>query len=359
MRGQLARVHAAGGDLGFGIAFGAGGHHLPVGQPGGQGLQGFVGRVADRALQRRFGFDPGVGQAGGHQCGQLVGNQLAGLAFGLQQRGAQVGAGREVDAHGLTFTPEAGDLQHRRPAQAAVGEQQVFRKNHGFFALLGAGIGRAGFDLHRQGQAGELRIRRPALAVKSQRHQRRPWLDQAQAKLPGNAVAEIAGADLGNGQPASGHHHLRRGNRSAVTVDFIAAGWRCLQALDAAGLPALDATGRALGQQHLNDVVGRAVAKQLAFVFFVKRNLVLLQQRDKVLRRVTRQGRAAKMRVVAEELRRRGADVGEVAAPAPRDTDLFGHFFAVVQHQHAQTQLAGHARTKKAGSAGTDHHHVK
>ena len=65
------------------------------------------------------------------------------------------------------------------------------------------------------------------------------------------------------------------------------------------------------------------------------------------------------MRVVAEKLRRRGADVGEIAAAAARDADLFGDFFAVVQHQHAQAQLAGHARTKKAGSAGTDHHHVK
>ena len=65
------------------------------------------------------------------------------------------------------------------------------------------------------------------------------------------------------------------------------------------------------------------------------------------------------MRVVAEELGRRGADVGEVAAPATRDADLLRHFLAVVQHQHAQTQLASHARTKKAGSAGTDHHHIK
>jgi hypothetical protein len=89
-------------------------------------------------------------------------------------------------------------------------------------------------------------------------------------------------------------------------------------------------TGRALGQQHLNDVVGRAVAKQLAFVLFVKRNLVLLQQRYEVLRRVTRQGRAAKMRVVAEKLRRRGAGVGEIAAAAARDANFFGDFLAVV-----------------------------
>ena len=91
----------------------------------------------------------------------------------------------------------------------------------------------------------------------------------------------------------------------------------------------------------------------------MKRDLVLLQQRDEVLRRVTRQGRSAKMRVVAQELRRRGAGVGEIAAAAARDADFFGDFLAVVQHQHAQAQLAGHARTKKAGSTGTDHHHVK
>jgi hypothetical protein len=65
------------------------------------------------------------------------------------------------------------------------------------------------------------------------------------------------------------------------------------------------------------------------------------------------------MRVVAEKLRWRGAGIGEIATAAARNADFFGYFFAVVQHQYAQAQLAGHARTKKAGSAGTDHHHVK
>ena len=39
---------------------------------------------------------------------------------------------------------------------------------------------------------------------------------------------------------------------------------------------------RALGQQHGDDVLGRAVGKQLSLVFFVEGNAVLLHQRNEV-----------------------------------------------------------------------------
>ena len=84
-------------------------------------------------------------------------------------------------------------------------------------------------------------------------------------------------------------------------------------------MPALRACV-ALTQQHLNQVFGRAVAKQLAFVLFVKRNLVALHQRDEVLRGVARQRAAAKLWVIAQKVLVRGPHiefaVGEVAAPA-------------------------------------------
>ena len=69
--------------------------------------------------------------------------------------------------------------------------------------------------------------------------------------------------------------------------------------LHTAGLPARHATGLALGQQHVDEVFGRAVAEQLAFVLLVERDVVALHQRDEILRCVARQGRPAEVRVFA------------------------------------------------------------
>ena len=154
--------------------------------------------------------------------------------------------------------------------------------------------------------------------------------------MAGDAVAEIGRADLRDGQSASRNHHLRGVDQPAVAVDLVAAASagvpsRCaFDAFDAARLPALDTAGGTFGQQQVDDVFSRAVAKQLAFVLFMKWDLVLLQQVYEVLRRVTRQGRAAKVRVLAQELRRGGVAVGEVAAAAARDADFFRDFLAVV-----------------------------
>jgi len=47
-------------------------------------------------------------------------------------------------------------------------------------------------------------------------------------------------------------------------------------------------------------------------------------------------------------------DVGEVAAPAPRDADLFAHLRVVVDEQHAPAALGGGGGAHHAGGAGTD-----
>jgi hypothetical protein len=106
----------------------------------------------------------------------------------------------------------------------------------------------------------------------------------------------------------------------------------------------------ALGQQHLNQVFRRAVAKQLAFVLFVKRDVVLVHERHKVLRREARQGAAAKLWVVAQKVLVRRTHiqlaVGEVAAATAGDANFLGHLLAVVQHQNLQALLCCHAGAK-------------
>ena len=117
------------------------------------------------------------------------------------------------------------------------------------------------------------------------------------------------------------------------------------------------------GQQHGDDVFGRVVGKELALVLLVPGNAVVLQQGDEVLRREPRQRRAAELRVLADEVLVRRARIeiaiGEVAAPAARDADFFGHLVGVVDQQHAQPALASLAGAEQAGGAGTDHDGVK
>jgi len=101
------------------------------------------------------------------------------------------------------------------------------------------------------------------------------------------------------------------------------------------------------------------VGKELALVLLVPGNAVVLQQGDEVLRREPRQRRAAELRVLADEVLVRRARIeiaiGEVAAPAARDADFFGHLVGVVDQQHAQPALASLAGAEQAGGAGTDH----
>ena len=80
-------------------------------------------------------------------------------------------------------------------------------------------------------------------------------------------------------------------------------------------MPARHAPHIAFGQQHLNNVFCRAVAKKLAFVLFMKRDLVTLHQSQEVPRGVARQGRATKARVVTQEVGGARVQVGEIAAP--------------------------------------------
>ena len=112
-------------------------------------------------------------------------------------------------------------------------------------------------------------------------------------------------------------------------------------------------TGQCAGiEQHAHDVLGAAVGKQLAFVFFVKGDAVFFYQVDKVLRRKARQGRAGKLRVLSQVVLVAGARVevavGEVAAPTAGDADFFGHPLGVVDEQHAQAALARLCGAKQA-----------
>ena len=60
--------------------------------------------------------------------------------------------------------------------------------------LVEAAVGTA--DLHFERNASEFGERLPGTRLECERHQRRTRLDNAQAELARNAVAEVGGADL-------------------------------------------------------------------------------------------------------------------------------------------------------------------
>jgi hypothetical protein len=128
------------------------------------------------------------------------------------QLGGQVDAGRQVDLDGRARLPVAGDLQHRRARQAAVGEQQVLVKAH----ALAPG---AGGDLHRQRQAGQ---RRPVAAVEGEADQAGASVDALQPELPRQSQAEVGGADLGHRQAAGGDDQGGRLDDASITMNNVA-----------------------------------------------------------------------------------------------------------------------------------------
>ncbi len=355
---QRARVDAAQRHLGLLVAFGAGGRQFPARQLVRQPRQRLVGGLVDRALPVGALLCPGIGQAAGHQRGELVGDQLLRPCLALRQRPGQVGAGREVDGQRRAGLPIAGDLQHRRPREAAVREQQVFQEGR---ALLL----RAGGDLDGQRQPGQLRIRRPGVAVESERHEARAAFHQRNAELLRQPVAEVGRADLGDGEPARGHHQAAGLHRAAVGIDVVGGSASPLGAcrveshlLHGAGLPVLDLAGLAFGQQHPDQVFGRSVREELALVLLVVGDAVAFDQRDEVRRGVARQRRARELRVLSHEVpvgrTHVQVAVGEVAAPAAGDADLLGHLLGMVDEQHLQPPLAGLRGAEQAGGAGTD-----
>jgi hypothetical protein len=50
--------------------------------------------------------------------------------------------------------------------------------------------------------------------------------------------------------------------------------------------------------------------------------------------------------------------VGEIAAPAARDQNLFTDARGALQHGHAPSSFAGFDRAHQPGSAGAKYHHI-
>ena len=65
------------------------------------------------------------------------------------------------------------------------------------------------------------------------------------------------------------------------------------------------------------------------------------------------------MGVGRNEIGRRGAQVGEIAAPAPGNTDFFGQTLGMIKNDHTKPALARYGGRHHAGGAGADHGNIE
>ena len=125
--------------------------------------------------------------------------------------------------------------------------------------------------------------------IEGQRHQGGARGHDGQAELFRDAITEGAGADLRNRKPA-GSHDQRACTHPALRRADAKAGCGGLDGFDGARLPVRHPPCRTFLKQSCDDLLSRVVAEQLPLVLLMEGDAVLAQQRDEVLRTVSREG---------------------------------------------------------------------
>ena len=290
-----------------------------------------------------------MGQQVGHLLGEDLaqqGFQLAVGVFGLLllQPGMGVVVGQQVDFYRVAGVPIRGNLQNRRPAQAAMGEQDILAKALAVAAHQAVDRG-----------AGQLAAQLLELVGDGERHEPGAGRQQFMAELPGHLVTETGGAQRRDRQTARGDHQ-------GFTAQFTQGGLQLIAAfelgdcLDGGVQVQAHAGLDALVEQHAEDVAGLVVAEQLAEFLLVVRHAVLGHQPDEIPLCITGQGRFAEVRVVREEVGRLGVHVGEVAAAATGHQDFLAGLVGVVDQHHLAPTPGGGQRAHQACGAGANDH---
>jgi hypothetical protein len=146
-----------------------------------------------------------------------------------------------------------------------VGEQQVLAEAPG-----------AAFGHRVEGHAGQFLVDRQLFGRQRERHQGRLGRHDGEAELFGNLVAQRRGADLGNRQPAGGDHQLAQARRPWLVSRMKRRPGRCRSPdrFELAGHGPAHVAVVAAGAQHVDDVLGRVVAEQLAVLTLVPSDAV-------------------------------------------------------------------------------------
>ena len=265
------------------------------------------------------------------------------MLLGVEQPLPSCRSGHQVDVQGVAGIPVAGNLQDRRTAHAAVGKQHVFGK--------AATIARGG-DLHRQ--AAQALTQGLHAVAEHEGDQASASLGQADAELSRDIVADAAATQGGNRQGAGGNHQRSTGDCAALPAlgqgqsvpgRIVLYG---LQGIDLTVGLHLDSRPVTLGEQHVDNVLRRIQAEQLAVATFFVGNAMLFDQGDEVPLGVAAQRRLAEMRIVRQEVVGFDEMIGEIAAPATGHEDLLADLVGPLQHQNATAPLGGGETAQQA-----------
>ena len=91
----------------------------------------------------------------------------------------------------------------------------------------------------------------------------------------------------------------------------------------------------------------------------MKRDTVFGHQGSEILRRVSRQSRATKMRILRQKIRRTRVEVSEVAPTTARNANLLANRFCMVNQRNLPPTLPRPRSAKQPRSARADNDYVK
>ena len=128
-----------------------------------------------------------------------------------------------------------------------------------------------------------------------QRYQTGFWFYNLQTELLCHVMGKSGGSHFRDRQTSRGQYETGRFKCSSRGLYNVMVGLAHGGDLH----PEFDVyvNGSAFRHQHRHDLPRRAIAEQLTQGFFVPGNLVLFNQRQKIFRRVARQGGPAKMQI--------------------------------------------------------------
>jgi len=132
-------------------------------------------------------FEPARGEAVGEKLLESFLDSGDIAAGGCAEQRGGVALWRQVEMDGLAFFPVGGDLENRRAAEAAMGEEHFFAE--GVFVGRGDDFG---------GDAGKFGVAVVVGAIEDERNEGGARGDDFVAELAGQVVAEGSGAHFGD-----------------------------------------------------------------------------------------------------------------------------------------------------------------
>ncbi len=331
-----------------------------------EGGEGGVGPAFGSAVR-----EPAIREASGEDGAEAVGGGCgcARCDFGVGEEGL---VGCEVEREGGVAVAEiAGDLEDGGAAEASVGEEELLAEGwrcgatdlamgiaRAVSGVSVAGVSRCRRGDHFGGDAGDFAPESEVGWWKGEGNEGGSGGDDGDLEVPGDLVADAGGADLGDGEAAGGDDEGLGAEVFGLAVsvggdDEPGSGVRGGDDLGAE-LELDVAGGGALALEEGDDVLGGAVAEELAEGLLVPGDAVMLDEGEEVLRGVAGEGGAGEVRIGGEEVFGLGVEVGEVGAAAAGDEDFAAGSVGVVKDEDLAAAAGGNGGAEEAGGSGAE-----